>query len=269
MRSRLALPAAPEPRSHAVWRHHWPAGQSAPYVLGLSVGAYQALAETEWEMLRRTGTIHLISISGFHIALVAGPFALLGLLLGRVLLALGFSCRPKLWAGWTAVCAAAIYGLLAGFSVPLLRSVVMLLTAAVLLSLRRAVGGPTILAAVLLAVLLVEPFSPLVPGFWLSFAGVAILALLASASVPVPGQSGPRTAASFGRRTVASAVHACRLLLQTQLAMTICLAPLMLMFFGQLPLAGAIANLAAVPAFSLVLVPFTLLAAAVAAVSPA
>jgi competence protein ComEC len=242
--------------------------ESAPYVLGLSVGAYQALAETEWEMLRRTGTIHLISISGFHIALVAGPFALVGLLLGRGLLALGFSCRPKLWAGWTAVCAAALYGLLAGFSVPLLRSVVMLLTAAVLLSLRRAVGGSTILAAVLLAVLLVEPFSPLVPGFWLSFAGVAILALVASSSVSGSRLSGSQAAPSLQERAVLGTVDACRLLLLTQLAMTICLAPLMLVFFGQLPLAGAIANLAAVPAFSLVLVPLTLLAAAVAAVSP-
>lgn len=241
---------------------------AAPYVLGLSVGAYQALAEEEWEKLRRTGTIHLISISGFHIALVAGPFALLGLLLGRCLLALGMSCRPKLWAGWTAVCAAASYGLLAGFSVPLLRSVVMLLTAAVLLSLRRAVSGPTIFAAVILAVLLVEPFAPLVPGFWLSFAGVAILALVATAGSPLPGASGIDPTLALFVRTLGRGLQAGRLLVLTQLAMTICLAPLMLIFFGQLPLAGAIANFAAVPAFSLMLVPLTLLAAAVAAVSP-
>lgn len=242
--------------------------EAAPYVLGLSVGAYQALAEEEWEMLRRTGTVHLVSISGFHIALVAGPFALMGLLLGRGLLALGFSCRPRLWAGWTAVCAAAAYGLLAGFSVPLLRSVVMLLTAAILLSMRRAVGAPTIFAAVLLAVLLVEPFSPLMPGFWLSFAGVAILVLVAADDpLPLPAAGLPG-ASSFGALVLARAAHACRSLLQIQVAMTICLAPLMLMFFGQLPLAGAIANLAAVPAFSLVLVPLTLLAAACAAISP-
>ena len=267
-----ALPGCPASRSRATLARRMAAPlagrEAAPYVLGLSVGAYQALAEAEWEMLRRTGTIHLISISGFHIALVAGPFALLGLLLGRSLLAIGLSCRPQLWAGWTAVCAAASYGLLAGFSVPLLRSVVMLLTAAILLSLRRPIGGPTIFAAVVLAVLLVEPFAPLVPGFWLSFAGVAILALVATASVRLPGQSGFRVAPSFFRQAVVRAADACRLLLLTQLAMTIGLAPLMLMFFGQLPLAGAIANFAAVPAFSLVLVPLTLLAAAVAAFSP-
>jgi competence protein ComEC len=241
--------------------------EAAPYVLGLSVGAYQALAAEEWEMLRRTGTVHLVSISGFHIALVAGPFAFMGLLLGRSLLALGFSCRPRLWAGWTAVFAAACYGLLAGFSVPLLRSVVMLLTAATVLSLRRAVGSPTIFAAVLLAVLLVEPFAPLVPGFWLSFAGVAILVLVA-ADNPFVAAAVPGSTPSLRRRVLARLVHAGRLLLRVQVAMTVCLAPLTLMFFGQLPLAGAIANLAAVPAFSLVLVPLTLMAAACAAISP-
>jgi competence protein ComEC len=241
--------------------------EAAPYVLGLSVGAYQALAAEEWELLRRTGTVHLISISGFHIALVAGPFALVGLWLARGLLALGFSCRPRLWAGWTAVCAAACYGVLAGFSVPLLRSVVMLLTAAILLSLRRAVGAPTIFAAVLLAVLLVEPFAPLVPGFWLSFAGVAILVRVAADS-PFAVHPVIRSPPSLCRRVLARFAHACRLLLLVQMAMTVCLAPLTLLFFGQLPLAGAIANLAAVPAFSLVLVPLTLLAAGCAAFSP-
>ena len=266
-----AQSGCPASRARAALAHRMSvplAGREAlPYVLGLSVGAYQALAAEEWELLRRTGTVHLISISGFHVALVAGPFALLGLLAGRGLLALGCSCRPRLWAGWTAVCAAAGYGLLAGFSVPLLRSVVMLLTAAIFLSLRRAVGAPTIVAAVLLAVLLVEPFSPLVPGFWLSFAGVAILVLVA-ADNPLPAPHASLAPSPLHVPVVARLVHACRMLLLVQVAMTLCLAPMMAMFFGQLPLAGAMANLAAVPAFSLVLVPLTLLAAASAAISP-
>ncbi|MEO7386241.1 MAG: ComEC/Rec2 family competence protein, partial [Gammaproteobacteria bacterium] len=63
--------------------------EASPYVLGLAIGAYQALPEQEWEKLRRTGTIHLISISGFHIALVAAPAALLGLAIARVWLMAG------------------------------------------------------------------------------------------------------------------------------------------------------------------------------------
>ncbi|MEZ5564431.1 MAG: ComEC/Rec2 family competence protein [Gammaproteobacteria bacterium] len=82
---------------------------AAAYVLGLSIGAYQALPEEEWDKLRRTGTIHLISISGFHIALLAAPAALFGLFLGGTLLALGFRCRPRVIAAATAFVAAMLY----------------------------------------------------------------------------------------------------------------------------------------------------------------
>ena len=112
---------------------------AAPYVLGLSVGAYQALPESEWAKLRRTGTIHLISISGFHVALVAGPAAGTGLLLGWALLRFGWRCRPRVIAAWTTVLVASLYGLLAGFSVPTARSVQALGVVAVLLTGRRAV----------------------------------------------------------------------------------------------------------------------------------
>lgn len=225
--------------------------EAAPYVLGLSIGAYQALPEPEWDKLRRTGTIHLISISGFHIALVAAPAALLGLALARGLLAFGLRCRPRVLAAWTAVVVAGSYGALAGFSVPTARSVIAVVIVAVLVTCRRAVSVPELLASVVLGVLLIEPLAPLVPGFWLSFAGVLVLAAVA-AGVPA-GRARPGPV---------------RLLLVTQLAMTVGLAPLLALFFGQLPVSGLVANLVAVPAFSLVLLPLTLLGTAAAWLLP-
>lgn len=225
---------------------------AAPWVLGLAIGAYQALAESDWEQLRRTGTIHLISISGFHIALVAGPAALLGLLVARVLLAAGRRCRPRIIAAWTAVLVASLYAALAGFSVPTLRSVVAIVLVALLATCRRALTVPELLAAVILAVLLLEPLGVLVPGFWLSFAGVTVLVIVACGLPANQARPGP--------------VH---LLLRTQLGMTVGLAPLLILFFGQLPLSGTLANLVAVPAFSTVLLPLTLLGSATVAVAPA
>ncbi|MDP2326093.1 MAG: ComEC/Rec2 family competence protein [Gammaproteobacteria bacterium] len=225
---------------------------AAPWVLGLAIGAYQALPESDWDKLRRTGTIHLISISGFHIALVAGPAALLGLLVARIWLAAGRRCRPRIIAAWTAVFVASFYAALAGFSVPTLRSVVAIVLVALLATCRRAVTVPEMLAAVLLAVLLIEPLGVLVPGFWLSFAGVAVLIIVACGLPVNRVRPGP-----------------VQLLLRTQLGMTVGLAPLLILFFGQLPLSGTLANLVAVPAFSAVLLPLTLLGSAAVAVAPA
>ncbi len=225
--------------------------EAAPYVLGLAIGAYQALPEAEWDKLRRTGTIHLISISGFHIALVAGPAALLGLGLARLLLAAGYRCRPRVLAALTALLAANLYGALAGFSVPTARSLVAISVVAVMATWRRTLTGPDLFASVVLGVLLVEPLAPLVPGFWLSFAGVVVL-----------------TAVSLALRTGNTKPGPVRLLLVTQAGMTVGLAPLMVLFFGQIPLSGMLANLVAVPAFTLVLLPVTLIGTATALLAP-
>lgn len=226
--------------------------ESAPYVLGIAIGAYQALPEAEWARLRRTGTIHLISISGFHIALVAAPAAVLGLLLAGLLLALGRRCRPRVISAWTSVLVCTGYGVLAGFSVPTARSVLGIILLAMLVTWRRTVTVPELVAAVVLSVLVVEPLAPLAPGFWLSFCGVVVLVIVAR-----------------GLRARATLPDALRVLFVTQLAMTVGLAPLMVLFFGQVPVSGALANLVAVPAFSIVLLPLALLGTAVIAFAPA
>jgi len=226
--------------------------EAAPWVLGLAIGAYQALPEGDWEKLRRTGTVHLISISGFHIALIAGPAALLGRQFARVLLSAGRRCRPPVIACWTALLTASLYAALAGFSVPTVRSVIAVMLVAVGVTCRRALKPSQLLVLTGVVVLLVQPLGLLVPGFWLSFSGVAVLVVVNS-----------------GLRTDHLRPGPLRLLLLTQLGITIGLAPLLILFFGQLPLIGALTNLVAVPAFSIVLLPLTLLGSALVMVAPA
>jgi hypothetical protein len=48
---------------------------SAGIVAGLSVGLQDALSREQWQVLARSGTSHLMAISGLHIAMVAAVFA--------------------------------------------------------------------------------------------------------------------------------------------------------------------------------------------------
>ena len=54
---------------------------SAGIVAGLAVGLQDALSREQWLVLSRSGTSHLMAISGLHIAMVAAVVAWLG---GRV-----------------------------------------------------------------------------------------------------------------------------------------------------------------------------------------
>lgn len=232
---------------------------AVPYILGLAIGASQALPASEWDILRRTGTVHLISISGFHVSLVAVPASLLGLGLGWLLLRVGVSIRPRVVAACFAMLAGTGYGALAGFSIPTQRAVVGLIAVSAALTWGRQLSVPGLLAMVVLVLLLLEPLGVLAPGFWLSFAGVAILAVVALGASRLP-ETGPQ-AGAFARLLV----RPFRLLLLTQLAVTVGMAPLLVLFFGQLPLTGTLANLVAIPAFSLVLLPLTLTGTALTA----
>jgi predicted membrane metal-binding protein len=95
-------------------------------VRGLAVGDQQAIGNEAWQVFARTGTSHLMAISGFHIGMVAWLFAWLGSRL--VLLPAAQRWRwtvPDLRAVF-GMSAAFGYSLLAGMSVPTQRTLLML-----------------------------------------------------------------------------------------------------------------------------------------------
>ncbi|MCE7896872.1 MAG: ComEC family DNA internalization-related competence protein, partial [Gammaproteobacteria bacterium PRO8] len=124
------------------------------YVLGLTVGVTTGLSAADWELMRRTGTTHLLAISGFNIALVAAPFVLLVPWAVRAWPYL--AGRPGVGPA-LALVVAALYSALAGFGVSVLRALLMLGVMAVLVWRRRPVDGFDALAAAALLVLAVDP----------------------------------------------------------------------------------------------------------------
>lgn len=210
---------------------------SSRYIRALAIGDTRALDEVDWETLRATGLTHLIAISGFHVGLVAGFFALIAAGVWWCLPSLSRRVPRPQAAALAAFVAALGYAAAAGFELPTVRTVLMIAVVALARLARNDASVADALALAAIAVLLVDPLSVLAAGFWLSFAGVAWLLWC----LPQPRQ-----------------VPVVRGFLLAQLVATVGLLPLTAILFGQASLAGPLANLVAIPWWSLAVVPLAL-----------
>ncbi len=161
-------------------------GVAAALVPALVVGDRRFLDEQHWQVLRRTGTVHLVAISGLHVSLVAW----LVWWLARWLLALpaAFSAGRHDAAVLALVPASLMalgYAWLAGFSAPTLRALVMALLVFALRASGWRLSVGRILALALALLLALQPGLSLMPGFWLSVLAVALLGLLAGLPRPL------------------------------------------------------------------------------------
>jgi competence protein ComEC len=217
-------------------------------VTALAIGDRQAIAPSQWETFRRTGTSHLVAISGLHIGLVAGMvFFMTRRVWPRIgSLALWFPAPHA--AGVAATFAALAYAALAGFSIPTQRALIMVAVVMAALLLRRHRSLSRTLMAALLFVLLYDPLSVMDGGFWLSFCAVATILFGMNRRIGT-GSGWWR----WGR------LH---------MLVTIGLAPVLLVLFRQLPLASPLANFIAVPWVSFSVVPPVLAAILLLPVAP-
>ena len=204
----------------------------------LVLGDGSGLSRQDWQVLQDTGTVHLLVISGQHIGLLAGVVYLL--IAGLARYGLWPNRLPWLpWACGLAFAAALGYGLLAGFEVPVRRACLMI-GLVLLWRLRfRHLGAWWPLLLALNGVLLLDPLASLQPGFWLSFAAVAVLIFTFS------GRLGPwRWWQTWTR---------------AQWLIAIGLGPLLLVLGLPISLSGPLVNLLAVPWISLMVLPPALL----------
>ena len=221
---------------------------AAGIVAGLAVGLQDALDRDQWRVLSLTGTSHLMAISGLHITMVAAIGAWLGAALQRLRQYAGALGARRDAAVIAGTLTALGYSLLAGWSVPTQRTMVMLGAAALALLLRRRVGIADGLGLCVCCVLALDPLAPLAPGFWLSFGAVAALLFAATGHVR-PG--------SMLRRFLA-----------VQAVVTIGLIPVLGASFGAISLVSALVNLYAIPLYTLFIVPAVLLSCSLAIAVP-
>src|SRR3990167_7708264 len=206
-------------------------------VEAITLGVTNHISQAQWDLFRRTGTTHLMVISGAHIGLVAGLIFLLVNWLWRCSEHLCLYRPSQQAASLVALVGAFVYALLAGFAIPAERS---LIACALILGknfLSRRFTGWQAWRYGLFMVLIGEPHAVILPGFYLSFIAVAIL-ISSSQRLVVDG---------FKKN------------LCLQLACLFGLMPMTLYWFSYSATNGFLANIIAIPLVGYVIVPLSLI----------
>jgi competence protein ComEC len=207
----------------------------------LAIGDESGIKQEDWQVFLKTGTNHLMSISGLHITMLAGLAFSLTQLLWRRSEWLTIKLPARKAATLVGAIIALAYSLIAGFSIPTQRTLYMLSVFAVALWIGRHIAISRVLAYALLIVVILDPWAVLAPGFWLSFGAVAVIAYALNGRLSQP--------------------HWLRAAITTQWAVSLGLMPLLLIMFQQVSIISPLANALAIPAISLIVVPLTLLGA--------
>jgi competence protein ComEC len=226
-----------------------PGGTYVGVLKALAIGERGEISPEQWEVFQRTGTTHLVAISGLHIGLIAAMVFWLARWAWVVPHRLPLRWPAQKAGAVAALFGAAAYAAMAGFSIPTQRALLMLAVALAGLIAGRHVIPTQTLAAALLLVLFWDPLAVLSSGFWLSFAAVAVI-LYALTARPVRSRAWMR----WGR---------------VQWAVTVGLLPLTLFLFHRASLAGLLANLVAIPLVGFLIVPLTLLGTVSSGLAPA
>ena len=210
--------------------------QAAGVLVALLLGDQAAIDRADWDVFRATGVAHLMAISGLHITALAW-------LMARCVA--WFWRRSDIWAKYSwcmrlptqkaamvvAFLVALSYSVFTGWGIPAQRTVWMLgvVLALKFFGLRWPAHQLLLFAATV--VLIADPWALMQAGFWLSFMAVSILFVGSPTFQLLPS------------------------LIREQFLMSVCMAPIGLLFFHQVSLVGFFANLVAVPWVTCVVTP--------------
>lgn len=197
------------------------------------------LSVKQWQILRDSGTSHLLAISGLHVGMVASACFFLSGWLWRCWARGCLYVPAPIVSAIAAILSALVYAALAGFSIPTVRALVMVSILMLGILVRRLIQPWQSFAMALFIILLLQPTAVLSVGFWLSFGAVFIIFYTMQGRIGESSQL--------------------RSLLRMHIVMLVAMLPLSLWFFQQHSLVSLFANAVAIPWVSMVVVPLSLL----------
>ncbi|PTP43888.1 DNA internalization-related competence protein ComEC/Rec2 [Vibrio splendidus] len=209
-------------------------------IMALSFGYRDLIHPQRWDLLKSSGLIHLMAISGLHIGIAFG----IGYQVGKVfrLLSPSFLWFPTIFGLGLAY----FYSWFAGFTLPTLRALVMCIIASYFLWRGQNISVLRYVVLSLCVVLLIWPFSALSSSFWLSFGALGAVIYIALNSRP----------SSSNATLIARLLQ----LIKIQLMLTFLIAPFSILFFKGVSLVSVLYNLLLLPWVSVVTIPLLFLA---------
>ncbi|AZO14590.1 ComEC family competence protein [Mesorhizobium sp. M2A.F.Ca.ET.043.05.1.1] len=238
-------------------------GSEGEIAAALIVGVRAGIPEAINESMRRTGIYHIISISGLHMALVAGT--IMFLLRGAFALFPDFSSRQpvKKYAAAIALASIAAYLVISGIVVAAERSFIMLAVMLVAVLFDRAALTMRNLAISAIAVILVSPHEVVGPSFQMSFAATA--ALVGAYAGFADYRAGKTTAPPVKRSFLAFLSRKLAVGMGGAAVTSLIAGSATLLFaiwhFQRVSPLSLLANLAVMPIVSLIVMPFAVLSA--------
>jgi competence protein ComEC len=222
--------------------HHLPKSSTSPWITALVVGERHNIDQENWEILRNTGTNHLMAIAGLHIGFMSGLVYFIISFFWRLSLRLPLYLPAQHVAAVGSLVMALLYSALAGFSLPTQRACIMLCAFLLTGLSRRKTFTWQAWSLALIFVLLINPLVVLTESFWLSFGAVAFIIYGVSGRLAPEGIWW-----KWGR---------------LQWVISLGLIPFSLWLFQQCSVVSFLANAIAIPWVACLIVPFSLLGSA-------
>lgn len=233
-------------------------------IQAMILGDQKEIPKETMDKFNRTGTTHIIAISGFNIGIVAvfSLFALRLILKSSEYLLLRWNMVAI--STFFAILVVILYTFIAGSGISVVRASIMVVLFMVALLINRERDLYNTLALAAFLILIVSPPSLFDISFQLSFAAVAsLLFLMPRLTALLPplssvDSSGPTGKARL-RFKVKKAVRALILFFFASLSATLGTLPLIILYFNRLSLITLAANLLVVPILGIIAIPFCLL----------
>lgn len=237
----------------------------AGIIAALVTGDQQSIERADWDVFRTTGVAHLMSISGLHITMFAwGAVLVVGWLYRRsTRLCLAYPTPHAALIGGLLL--ATLYAIFSGWGIPSQRTIWMLATITLLRLFGKRWPWPTVWMLACVVVVFIDPWALLQAGFWLSFVAVGVLFATGISKHVEPKTNvhdmffnvdQPKSGA---RHLVGKIKQTLWMRSREQFIITLVLAPLTLLLFGQVSVIGLLANAFAIPWVTLVVTPLAML----------